>query len=105
MPEPLSRNIRLLKGFLKERKYYRQWYEPVVYRMHCLESCSVDFLASSFSDIIDPLMLKPFIYQLIAKGTFVVDVNDIIGSNTIITANAQMASPISLIKGEVTNVN
>jgi hypothetical protein len=105
MSEIHNRNIRMLKGFLKERKYYSQWYEPIVYRLHCLESCSVDFLASSFSDITDPLMLKPFIYHLIAKGTFIVNINEIIGSFTIITANTQMVSPTSLIKGDVSYVH
>ncbi|MCP3797580.1 hypothetical protein [Paenibacillus sp. CH40] len=28
-PISLSRNLKFLKGFLKERKYYSQWYNPI----------------------------------------------------------------------------
>lgn len=35
-PISLSRNLKFLKGFLKERKYYSQWYNPVIYRLQCI---------------------------------------------------------------------
>ncbi|MCI3921180.1 hypothetical protein MO973_13125 [Paenibacillus sp. TRM 82003] len=45
MPEPIPRNIRFLKGFLKERFYYDIWYEPVIRRLRTLGSASVNVLA------------------------------------------------------------
>ncbi|CAN7736216.1 hypothetical protein LJR153_006314 [Paenibacillus sp. LjRoot153] len=101
MPQTLTRNIRFLKGFLKMRKYYPDWYEKVVDRLSFLENGSIEYLAISFKETIDPLYLKPLIYHLLAKGTFLTDVNEIINSQSIITVNFQMVEPSTLSKGAV----
>ncbi|WP_025693121.1 PDDEXK family nuclease [Paenibacillus zanthoxyli] len=99
LPETLSYNLRLLKGFLKERKYYPQWCESINYRLCCIESCSIENLASTFTDAIDPLLIKPLIFHLIAKGTFLTDVNEKITSQSIITFNYQSIASFAYIQG------
>ncbi|MEK8210348.1 hypothetical protein NST41_32660 [Paenibacillus sp. FSL L8-0696] len=78
MPQSFLYNLKLLKGFLKERKYYPIWCESVTHRLHCIESCSIEYLASTFIDSYDPLLIKPLIYHLIAKGTFLTNVNEVL---------------------------
>ncbi|WP_139994811.1 TnsA endonuclease N-terminal domain-containing protein [Paenibacillus paridis] len=94
MPSVLIRNIRFLKGFLKERSYYSEWIDKVVYRLVCLEMSTVDNLADCFSDEYHPLLIKPLIYHLIARGLIHTDVNQNIGSNSSITVN-QLTNIIS----------
>lgn len=77
MPSVLARNIRFLKNFLKVRSYYPEWIEKVTYRLVCLERSTVENLADSFSDEYHPLLIKPLIYHLIARGLFQTDVNQI----------------------------
>lgn len=84
---------------MKERKYYPSWYESVTYRLRCIESCSIEYLASTFTDISDPLLIKPLIYHLIAKGTFMADVNERITSQSKITFNSQTNTPFTSIPG------
>lgn len=93
MPPILSRNIRFLKNFLKERSYYSNWSKKVTYQLICLENSTVEDLADCFSDESHPLLIKPLIYYLIATGIFQTDVNRVIGSNSPITVN-QLLNPL-----------
>ncbi|WP_342478986.1 hypothetical protein NYE24_14625 [Paenibacillus sp. FSL H7-0350] len=99
LPQAISYNLKLLKGFLKERKYYLRWCELVTYRLRCIESCSIEYLASTFTDTSDPLLIKPLIYHLIAKGIFMADVNERITSQSQITFNSQTNAPFIGIHG------
>lgn len=99
LPEDVQYNLKLLKGFLKERKYYSQWIEMVTYRLRCIESCSIEYLASTFINTFDPLLIKPLIFHLIANGTFLTDVTVRISSQSIVTFNAQIRSPFSHLEG------
>lgn len=96
LPTPLPRNINFLTGYLRTRNYYGEWYDQVIYRMRSIGSCTVDQLSSSFSDSIDPLFIKPLVYHLIATGHFLTDVRQIIGSNSVISINSEMKSPLSI---------
>lgn len=93
MPPVLSRNIRFLKNFIKERSYFSKWEEQVAYRLVCLESSTVQNLADSFSNEFHPLLIKPLVFHLIAKGVFQVDVDQVIGSSSIVTIN-QLMNPL-----------
>ncbi|MGV6935522.1 hypothetical protein ACWA2B_08385 [Paenibacillus sp. CMM36] len=99
LPEPLPRNINFLSGFLKPRQYYNEWYQQVINRLQCIEPVSVNHLANSFLEVMDPLFIKPLIYHLIAKGVFLVNVNLLIGTESLITLNSQMESLISIKQG------
>ncbi|REK71595.1 hypothetical protein DX130_21645 [Paenibacillus paeoniae] len=90
LPNLLIRNISFLKNFLKERAYYSSWKERVIYRLICLESCTVDELAYSFEDEFHPLLVKPLIFHLIAIGNFHTEVNQTVGSESMITINSLM---------------
>lgn len=99
LPESLSRNLRFLKGFLKERKYYPQWNDRVIDRLQNIGKCTIEHLASTFEDSVDPLLIKPLLYHLVAKGTFITDVNEAITSQSVISLNARVASLVSKIDG------
>lgn len=90
MPQVLSTNIRFLKNYLKVRQYYPQWRDKVLYRLGCMERTSVHLLAESFREQIDPLILKPLIYHLIAIGLFLANVKETIDLHSEVTLNQQM---------------
>ncbi|MFF2018926.1 hypothetical protein [Paenibacillus sp. NPDC058177] len=99
LPKDVQYNLKLLKSFLKERKYYPQWTEKVTYRLRCIESCSIEYLASSFINTIDPLFIKPLIFNLIAKGIFFADITERISSQSIIILNSQNLSSLKSLEG------
>ncbi|MEK5377591.1 hypothetical protein [Paenibacillus sp. FSL P2-0173] len=99
MPNQLSWNIRFLQGFLKERTYYDQWMQKVAYRMQCMESGSIEDVSRSFQGDIDPLLIRPIIYFLMARGTFHFDVTERITSHTRVSLNEQMLSMKTIREG------
>ncbi|URJ51945.1 hypothetical protein [Paenibacillus polymyxa] len=99
-PISLSRNLKFLKGFLKERKYYSQWYITLLsIDFSVFGSCPVDHLASTFVNNTDPLLIKPLIYHLIAKGTLITNLNELISSRSIILLNTQVNPQVEKIDG------
>ncbi|GLX71430.1 hypothetical protein MU1_57800 [Paenibacillus glycanilyticus] len=90
LPPILLRNVRFLKNFLKERSYYSTWYIKVKTSLSILEETSVYHLAETFRNEIDPLLIKPLVYHLIASGEFLADVSQIIDSTTHIKVNNTM---------------
>jgi hypothetical protein len=59
----------------------------VIYRLQCQEKTTISELAQTFSDKINPLVILPLIYQLIALGVFHADVNQATDSESEISFN------------------
>ncbi|ULO07050.1 TnsA endonuclease N-terminal domain-containing protein [Paenibacillus sp. 19GGS1-52] len=96
LPDVYTRNLRHLKRFLRQRKYYLEWEERIAQRLIYLESCQIRRLAEMFKDNIDPLALIPLINHLIAIGVFNVDFSEVINSNSVVMFNqGNYISPIS----------
>jgi hypothetical protein len=100
LPAPIQRNIKFLKGFLRVREYYPDMYKFVVNRVRILEAASINFVAESLSDRLDPLYIKPLIFHLIAKGIFHVSINEIITGESQISLQSEFDTMITLITGE-----
>ncbi|WP_196493817.1 TnsA endonuclease N-terminal domain-containing protein [Ornithinibacillus caprae] len=87
LPHLLSRNIRFLKNYLTPREYYYNWIPQVKYRLECIGETTISNLADSFKYQIDPLLLLPLIYFLVAHGIFHIDVNSEISRDSIVSLN------------------
>lgn len=98
LPSPLPRNVNLMAGYLRTRKYYSEWQDQVINRLRNIGPCTVDQLSSSFIDSVDPLHIKPLVFHLMAKGNFLVDVTQTINSNSVININTEMKSVFSIIE-------
>lgn len=73
LPKNFINNINFLFGFLKKRKSYDLWTSKLIERLTNLQRVSISDLATSFSEEIDPLLILPIVYHLIATGIFYVD--------------------------------
>jgi hypothetical protein len=78
LPEKIQSNINFLAGFLKTRKSYQIWLQPVLLKMEMLEECSIIDLARSFTSHADYHAILPLIYHLIANGQLEVNVYEAI---------------------------
>jgi hypothetical protein len=87
LPRILSRNLRFLNKYLAPRKYYTEWIPIVRYRLECIGQTTISDLADSFKHKIDPLLLLPLIYHLVAHGVFHVDVNMEVGRESQLSIN------------------
>jgi hypothetical protein len=82
MPKVVSANLKLLAGFTRKRTYYKDLLPEIIYRTKFLNNVTVIELAKSFSSQINPLMVLPAIYHLVATGVFKVDLHRSIDENS-----------------------
>ncbi|HEY2492284.1 MAG TPA: TnsA endonuclease N-terminal domain-containing protein [Paenibacillus sp.] len=102
LPPTLQRNIRFLKGFLKERYYYDKWRQITIHRLSILGNTTIQSLSESLKDHTDPLLIKPLIFHLIAHGFINLDVQREINSRSEIHLNNHMINTLS--EGGVSSV-
>ncbi|WP_409303946.1 TnsA endonuclease N-terminal domain-containing protein [Peribacillus sp. SCS-155] len=82
LPKEVIYNINYLHGFTRPRRAFKYWGEEVMERIKFFEESSIDEICTSFAPKADPLMIKPIIYHLIAKGILHVDLYKKISSAT-----------------------
>lgn len=99
LPRILSRNLRFLNKYLVPRKYYSEWLPIVRYRLECIGQTTISNLADSFKHKIDPLLLLPLIYYLVARGVFQVDVNMEIDRGSQVSINNIAPNYFELLQG------
>lgn len=68
IPDVIITNLTLLHGNLRERKYFPKYIPFVLEKLESLGKCTINQLAGSFKNVIDPLLVLPVIYHLIAVG-------------------------------------
>ncbi|MFY3792084.1 hypothetical protein ACOQFO_10460 [Ureibacillus sp. MALMAid1270] len=74
LPEEVLYNIKFLNGFLKKRKSYDRWTQEINYRLKHMKEVTIHDLAYSFVTKINPLLIMPNIYYLIANGAIDIDI-------------------------------
>jgi len=75
MPKAVQKNLRFLIGCRQQRKGYNRWISLLTSQLAELGSASVQELTMLFQKEIDPAILRPVVYHLIAIGVFSVDLN------------------------------
>lgn len=76
LPKVVSRNIDLLAGFTKTRKWFDSYSPLVISKLRFLGESSITELSQSFIPQYDPLLVLPVIYHLVATGSLWVNVNE-----------------------------
>ncbi|KRW91208.1 hypothetical protein SD51_10155 [Alicyclobacillus tengchongensis] len=76
IPSVVARNAKLLMGFLRPRMGFETLIPEVVSRLAFLRTSTIEELSRSFQGKAHPWQVLPVIYHLIAKGTFVADINE-----------------------------
>lgn len=70
IPQIVLSNVQTLSGYLKPRKGVDFWKEQIALKVKFAENTTIDALAESFAVNIHPLIIKPFIYHMVATGAF-----------------------------------
>ncbi|BDH63550.1 hypothetical protein MTP04_36800 [Lysinibacillus sp. PLM2] len=68
LPKNILYNIKFLQGAIRKRKRFDEWIPEIIYRVEHMKGVTIDELASSFSPKVNPLLILPAIYHLIATG-------------------------------------
>ncbi|MGG0934513.1 hypothetical protein ABHN11_00060 [Brevibacillus centrosporus] len=84
LPKVVSRNIDLLAGFTKARKWFDSYSPQVISKLRFIGQASITELSQSFIPQYDPLLVLPVIYHLIATGSLWVNVNEPITEYSIV---------------------
>lgn len=74
LPIRFINNVRFLIGFLKQRKEYDRLIPILIKKLKIIQETTINELIIDFSDKIDPLILLPLIYHLIATGHIFVNI-------------------------------
>jgi hypothetical protein len=86
LPDIALSNIDYFHGFLRERSYYRQLKNDVLFKVRFDQPISRGQLAKSFCSKYHPNEVKPLISYLIAKGELVVNMFERMTDNSMIRA-------------------
>ncbi|MDC3414772.1 hypothetical protein [Terrihalobacillus insolitus] len=84
LPKTVLYNINYLNGSLKKQKRFEEWIPEIIYRLKVLGESTVYELSQTFSTKVNPLMIMPVIYHLIASGKFHIDITKKIDENSVI---------------------
>lgn len=68
LPKTILKNIQSLQGAIKLRKGFNLWIPEVLKRLGYFKSSTIIELAKSFTTEVNPLIIIPIIYHLIAQG-------------------------------------
>ncbi len=85
MPKVVLTNLKLLSGFTRKRSYYKTLVPEIIYKINYMNNIRIIELAKSFSSQVNPLMVLPAIYHLIAIGVFKADIYLPIDENSIVS--------------------
>lgn len=89
LPKIVSRNIDLLAGFTKTRKWFDSYSPQVISKIRFLGQASIMELSQSFIPHYDPLLVLPVIYHLVAKGYLWVNVNEPINEYSMVRISSE----------------
>ncbi|MEY9980209.1 hypothetical protein [Lysinibacillus sp. RC79] len=74
LPQTILYNIKFLQGAIRKRKRFEEWITEIIYRVQHMEGVTINELAFSFSPKVNPLIIMPIIYHLIAVGELQIDI-------------------------------
>ncbi|KGR89282.1 hypothetical protein CD30_17405 [Ureibacillus massiliensis 4400831 = CIP 108448 = CCUG 49529] len=74
LPQNILYNIKFLQGAIRKRKRFDEWIPEIIYRVEHMKGVTIDELASSFSPKVNPLLILPAIYHLIATGILQINI-------------------------------
>lgn len=74
LPKTILKNITFLHGFIRKQKRFEEWMPEIIYRVEHMKNVTVNELAISFSPKVNPLIVIPIIYHLVAIGELQIDI-------------------------------
>ncbi|QQE78388.1 hypothetical protein [Alicyclobacillus sp. SO9] len=99
LPKLILRNIELLTGFTKSRKWYANCVPQLMAKLQFIEQTSIVELSRSLIPQYDPLLVLPVIYHLIATGALWVNIKKPITEHSTVKVSCEFGGtflPIGL---------